>query len=157
MGDYTSISETAKGRPKPEKGAKMLYKMSKTMQFGDAHWKKGEQIFVRPIHGTRNVLVSKRKHQPVCFTVSRSLLNTFVTVERIEPQEIVATTTVNGKAQHTFRHVGSVVLGGQARTKVYTLDGQPESLYYVKQDDGLMRNVGSTAKHHGTFKAREEW
>ncbi len=134
----------------------IIYSMSRTMQLGDCHWKKGEQFFVRPIKGTDTVLISKRKHQPAGHTVARDFLRTFATVEHGEPQEVFAAAVASGKPQHTFRHVGSVILDEQGRTKVYTMDGQPEARYYVKGPDGFMRGIGSTANWCCTFKAREE-
>lgn len=134
----------------------MTYVMTKTMQFGSYHWKEGERFFARPIKGTGSVIISKRKHQPVGHTVTWGFLKTFAAVERREPQEVFTAAVADGKPLHTFRHTGSVELDGSGRTKVYVMDGQPEARYYVKDADGFMRGIGSTANYCGTFKAREE-
>ena len=99
----------------------MKYTMAKTQQFGDHHFKKGERVFVRPIHGTNNVILSRMKHQPNGHTVSRDWLRELVVAEPTEPQQVIETTTVAGKAPHTFRHVGSVELNGR-RVRAYLLD-----------------------------------
>lgn len=130
----------------------MKYTMAKTQQFGDHHFKKGERVFVRPIHGTNNVILSRMKHQPNGHTVSRDWLRELVVAEPTEPQQVIETTTVAGKAPHTFRHVGSVELNGR-RVRAYLMDHLPEARYYVLED-GKMRGLRTT--EWTAFKSREE-
>ena len=130
----------------------MKYTMAVTQQLGAGHFKKGEQVFVRPIHGTDNVILSKSKHQPAGPTVSREWLRELVIAEPTEPQQVIETTTTTGRATHTFRHVGSVELGGE-RARVFLMDRAPDARYYVAEDGKMrgLRNVEWTA-----FKSREE-
>ena len=130
----------------------MKYTMATTQQFGAIHFKKGEQVFVRPIHGTGSVILSKSKHQPEGPTVSREWLRRLVVAEPTEPQQVIEATTVTGKATHTFRHVGSVELGG-ARARVFLMDRSPEARYYVLES-GKMRGLRNT--EWTDFKSREE-
>lgn len=55
--------------------------MSKTQQFGAYHFSKGEQVFLRAVKGTGNLILSKRRSQPVGPTVSRKWLRELVTSE----------------------------------------------------------------------------
>ena len=131
----------------------MKYIMKKTQQFGSYHFKKGEQVFVSSIKGTSDVILSRRKHQPNGPTVSREWLRDLVVAQRTEPQEVIERMTANGNVAHTFRHVGSVDMGG-SRAKVYIMDHLAEQRYYVDCGNGRMRGLRNT--EFSSFKSREE-
>ena len=132
----------------------MKYTMAVTQQFGAGHFKAGEQVFIRPINGTNNVILSKSKHHPAGPTVSREWLRDLVIAEPTPKQEVVETTTVTGKAVHAFRHVGSVALDATGeRVSAYLMDRSPENRYYVR-DGERMRGIG-ICEYTG-FKSREE-
>ena len=48
--------------------------MSVTLQFGNGHFKKGEEVFTRRIGKTSSYILSKRKSQPVGPTVESDYL-----------------------------------------------------------------------------------
>lgn len=48
--------------------------MSVTLQFGNGHFKKGEEVFTRRIGKSSNYVLSKRKSQPVGPTVEAGYL-----------------------------------------------------------------------------------
>lgn len=49
--------------------------MTRTQQFGSIHYMKGDEVFARRIGKTGNYILSKRKHEPVGPTVTKSFLD----------------------------------------------------------------------------------
>lgn len=136
----------------------MKYTMAKTQQFGSCHYKKGEQVFIRPVKGIgNNFILSKRKHCPSGPTVSMDYLKELVIAEELPRQEVISARTVAGNAFHDFRHVGYVLVDGEWQ-KAYLMDRDNVARYYLRAGDGeRMYFINRARVGCGEFLSREEY
>lgn len=136
----------------------MKYTMAKTQQFGACHFKKGEQVFIRPVKGIgNNFILSKRKHCQFGPTVSMDYLKELVIAEELPKQEVISARTVAGNAFHDFRHVGYVLVDGEWQ-KAYLMDHDNISRYYLRAEDGeRMYFIHSARVDYDKFLSREEY